>query len=182
MSIVFRLYSLTITFSFLACGGGGAADIEAGTMPQGGSFTGVFHSPQYGEMNMIQTGDSVRGEYKKDEREGKITGTVEGDILRFEWVERKEMVANRPTETKGRGYFRYLIDKSNGDHVIKGEWGIGVQESGGGPWNAWKSKHSEPKLSSDDSESSGGEEFPEETTDEVEGEEEGADDIGDDLF
>jgi len=161
----------------LGCGGN-SADIEARTMPEGGSFTGVYHSPQYGEMQVIQTGDSAVGEYKKDERSGKINGSVEGDLMRFEWVEQKAMVSNRPTETRGRGYFRYLIDPSTGDHVLKGEWGIGDNETGGGPWNAWKSKHSQPKLSTGSDESSGGETLPDEET---ESDDYTSDDVGDDT-
>jgi hypothetical protein len=164
-------FCLFVVIVALGCGGG-SADVSVGTMPQGGAFTGVYHSPQYGEMNIIQTGDSVVGEYKKDERSGRINGSVEGDIMRFEWVENKAMISNRPTETRGRGYFRYMIDPSNGDHVLKGEWGIGDNETGGGPWNAWKSKHSQPKLSTDSGESSGGETLPDE--------EMGSDDYGSD--
>jgi len=152
---------LFLVIVVLGCGGN-SSDIVAGTMPEGGSFTGVYHSPQYGEMQIIQTGDSVVGEYKKDERSGKINGSVEGDIMHFEWVEQKAMVSNRPTETRGRGYFRYMIDPSTGEHVLKGEWGIGDNETGGGPWNAWKSKQSQPKLSTGSDESSGGETLPDE--------------------
>ncbi len=160
----------------LGCGGN-TADVSAGTMPEGGGFTGVYHSPQYGEMHIIQTGDSVVGEYKKDERSGRINGSVEGDLMHFEWVEQKAMVANRPTETRGRGYFRYLIDPSTGDHVLKGEWGVGDNETGGGPWNAWKSKHSKPKLSTDSGDSSGGETPPDEG---MESDDYGSDDYGSD--
>jgi hypothetical protein len=128
------------------CGGGSATGIKANAMPAGGNFTGVYFSPQYGEMNVIQTGSSVVGDYRKDERSGRINGTVEGDLLRFEWVEEKAMISNRTTETKGRGYFRYMIDATNGDHILKGEWGVGDNDTGGGPWNAWKSTKSQPKL------------------------------------
>ncbi|MDD9945869.1 MAG: hypothetical protein OXU20_32795 [Myxococcales bacterium] len=138
-----------------ACGGGGP-DIQAGPMPQGGNFTGVFFSPQYGEMHMVQNGNTVRGEYKQEERTGKITGEADGDLLRFEWVELKAMVSNRPTETRGRGYFVYKVDPANGEHVLTGRWGLGDDEHTGGDWNAYKSKSREPELSEESS--SGGEE------------------------
>ncbi|MBN1652169.1 MAG: hypothetical protein JXA30_00155 [Deltaproteobacteria bacterium] len=176
------IYLFVMTVSF-GCGGD-KNEISAGTMPQGGAYTGVYHSPQYGEMHLMQTGDSVVGEYKKDERSGRINGSVEGDLMRFEWVEEKAMISNRPTETRGRGYFRYLIDPSTGDHVLKGEWGIEDEETGGGPWNAWKSKHSQPKLSSDSGESSGGETAPDEgtTADEFGGESSDTGEAADDLL
>jgi hypothetical protein len=155
-SSVLRSILVVCAFVAISCGGGGAADVSAGPMPEGGTFTGVFFSPQYGEMNMIQNGSSVVGEYKHELRSGKIQGEAEGDLLRFEWVERKAMVSNRPQETRGHGYFRYAIDSGSGDHVLKGEWGNGDAETGGGPWNAYKQKNKEPHLSSEDA-SSGGE-------------------------
>src|SRR5689334_7488938 len=90
------------------CGGGGV-NIPQGPMPQGGSFTGVWHSPQYGEMQMVQTGNSVVGEYTKDERSGTLQGTVQGNVMRFEWSEERELVAGRPVITRGHGYFVYAI-------------------------------------------------------------------------
>jgi hypothetical protein len=136
--------------------GGGTPEIKAGNMPSGGNFSGVYFSPQYGTMNLIQNGSAVVGEYSSDMRSGKIQGEVQGDLLKFEWTENKAMVSNRATESKGRGYFRYVVDPSSGDHVIKGEWGLGDKEVGGGPWNAYKAKGKEPKLTQKSS-SSGGE-------------------------
>jgi hypothetical protein len=144
--------------SFAACGGG-VPEVVAGPMPDGGNFTGVYFSPQYGEMNMIQNGSAVVGEFKQELRSGKIQGEASGDLLHFVWTERKAMVSNRAQETRGHGYFRYIVDKGNGDHLLKGEWGLGDAQAGGGPWNAYKAKTKEPhlteKTSGGDSESSG---------------------------
>jgi hypothetical protein len=144
----------------LACGSS-QPKIVAGNMPEGGSFTGVYFSPQYGQMDMVQNGSAVIGEYKQDERSGKIQGEVSGDLMKFEWVEKKAMVANRANEARGHGYFRYMIDKANGDHVLQGEWGLGDAQTGGGPWRAVKSKRKVPHLSTenggDSNGSSGGE-------------------------
>ena len=134
-------------FFLTACGGSGTS-LQVGKMPEGGSFHGVFFSPQYGEMHMVQNGNAVVGKYKKDERSGTLQGEVEGDIMRFEWVEYKAMVSNRPQETRGHGYFRYMIDPGSGDHVIKGRWGLGDDDTNGGEWNAYKSKTREPDLDS----------------------------------
>jgi hypothetical protein len=161
----------------LGCGGS-TASVKPRPMPEGATFTGVYHSPQYGEMQLVQTGDSVIGEYTKDEREGKINGTAEGNVLHFEWVEKRKLVSNKPTVTKGRGYFQYIVDKVNDDHVLKGEWGQGDDETGGGPWNAWKSKTGRPHLSSGSGESSGGESYEEpEESESYEEEEEVGEDI-----
>jgi hypothetical protein len=114
-------------------------------MPQGGSFSGVWHSPQYGEMQMVQTGQSVLGEYTKDERTGRVQGTVRGNVMRFEWSEQREMVAGRPVTTRGRGYFRYAIGE-DGDHYIRGEWGVDANMTGGGEWNAVRDRRRQPTL------------------------------------
>ncbi len=165
---------LGVAFMVLLTGcGGGAASVNPGRMPEGGSFSGVFHSPQYGEMHLVQTGNTVVGEYKKDEREGKINGSVEGNLLRFEWVEKRALVSNRPTVTRGRGYFKYGINKANDEHEIRGEWGMGDEEQGGGPWIAYKSKHSKPQLSTDSTGSSSvGDDYGDETDKEEDYEEE----------
>jgi hypothetical protein len=146
--------SVLLALSAAACGSK-VPEIVAGKMPEGGNFTGVYFSPQYGEMNMIQNGSAVIGEYKQEMRTGKIQGEASGDLMKFEWIERKALVSNRAQETRGHGYFRYVVDPANGDHILKGEWGLGDAQLGGGPWNAYKAKNKEPKLSQESS--SGGE-------------------------
>ena len=170
-----------ISLLWAACGSGGSASITAKSMPAGGNYTGVYFSPQYGEMNMVQNGNSVVGEYKQEMRSGKIQGEVTGDLLRFEWVEKKAMVSNRAQESRGHGYFRYEVDPSNGDHILKGEWGLGDSDTGGGPWNAYKAKGKEPHLSS---ESSGDESAPslDDDSDSNTDSSGGGDESGDDLF
>lgn len=154
----FKSTWFVVALAGVAACGGGAAGVSAGPMPDDGSFTGVYFSPQYGEMHMIQNGSSVIGEYKKDERSGRIQGDADGNLMRFEWTETRAMVSNRPTVTRGRGYFRYSVSATNNEHQIDGEWGLDDNETGGGPWTAVKSKRRQPRLSTDsDGSSSGGE-------------------------
>ncbi|MDQ3036332.1 MAG: hypothetical protein M3Y87_28290, partial [Myxococcota bacterium] len=130
------MIGLTVSLAALAIGcGGGGANVSAGPMPDSGTYTGIWHSPQYGEMHLVQTGTQVVGCYTKDERHGRIQGTVQGNLMRFEWSERREMVSGRPTLTRGRGYFQYAIG-GDGDHYATGEWGHDDNETGGGPWRA----------------------------------------------
>jgi hypothetical protein len=172
-----RLGVLLVLFGAAACGPS-TPEIKAGNMPDGGNFSGVYFSQQYGTMNMVQNGNAVVGEYESDMRSGKIQGEVQGDLLRFEWIENKAMVSNRATETKGHGYFRYLVDAGNGQHLLKGEWGLGDKEVGGGPWNAYKAKGKEPQLKGGSGSSSGGEsEGSDDSSDDSEDSKE-----GDDLF
>lgn len=116
-----------------ACGGT-SANITIGTMPQGRTFQGVWQSPQYGNMHLCVTGSQVVGDFEKDERRGQIQGTIQGDVLRFQWEESREMVVGRPTVTRGRGYFKLFVDE-NEDSRIEGEWGIDNEETGS-PWGA----------------------------------------------
>jgi hypothetical protein len=172
--------ALVLGVVWSACGGG-PPPVVAKAMPAGGNFTGVYFSPQYGEMNLVQNGNAVVGEYKQEMRSGKIQGEITGDLLHFEWTEHKAMVSNRAQETRGHGYFRYVVDPANGDHVLKGEWALGEAEVGGGPWNGYKSKGKEPHLSS---ESSGGESSGSSDGDSSEssGSSSGDQSSGDDLF
>jgi uncharacterized membrane protein YgcG len=132
------MIGLSVSLAALAAGCGGSgnrANVSAASMPADGSYTGIWHSPQYGEMHLVQTGTQVVGCYTKDERHGRIQGTVQGNLMRFEWSERREMVSGRPTMTRGRGYFQYQVG-GDGDHYAQGEWGHDDNEVGGGPWRA----------------------------------------------
>ncbi len=142
----------------LGCGAG--VNIAEGPMPQGGSYTGVWHSPQYGEMHMTQTGEEVTGEYRKDERSGRLQGRVQGNVMHFEWSEERELVAGRPVVTRGRGYFRYAIGE-DGDHYIRGEWGVDGSNRGGGEWNAVRDRRRRQPTLTSGRESEGGEEVQE---------------------
>lgn len=135
---------LTLMIGLAACvsalamgcgGGGGRANVSPASMPEGGDYSGIWHSMQYGEMHLAQTGTQVVGCYTKDERNGRIQGTVQGNLMRFEWSERREMVSGRPTLTRGRGYFQYEIGGDT-DHYARGQWGHDDNETGGGPWVA----------------------------------------------
>jgi hypothetical protein len=139
-------FAFGIVVVLVGCGGSGNPNIKPGPMPENGTFTGVYFSPQYGEMHMVQNGNAVVGKYKKDERSGKIQGEADGDVMRFEWTEYKAMVSNRPQQSRGHGYFRYMVDASNGDHLLKGRWGLNDDDNTGGEWSAYKSKKGEPDL------------------------------------
>jgi hypothetical protein len=124
-------------------GCGGSQKPKPGPLPQGATFYGVWESPQYGNMHLCQSGDQVIGDYAKHERAGRIQGSVDGDLLIFQWEDRRELVEGKPQIRRGRGYFRIEIGE-DGDQYIRGEWGMGDDLSGGGPWNAVKLRRGEP--------------------------------------
>ena len=174
---------LCLSSMLVACGGGAhRASVKAGAMPDGGTFTGVWFSPQYGEMHLIQNGATVVGRFQKEERTGRIQGGVEGDLMRFEWTEARELIVGRPTHTKGRGYFRVMKDDQEDNWKLVGEWGTDTYETGGGPWNAVKSKTRRPDLGGSGGETSSDESASDEGSSESDAEEsgtDGSDDLGD---
>ncbi|MBW2376339.1 MAG: hypothetical protein JRF55_10180 [Deltaproteobacteria bacterium] len=124
-------------------GCGGSQKPKAGPLPEGATFYGVWQSPQYGNMHMCQSGKQVIGDYVKHERAGRIQGDVDGDLLIFQWEDRRELVAGKPQIRRGRGYFQIQIGE-DGDQYVKGEWGMDDELSGGGPWNAVKLRRGQP--------------------------------------
>jgi len=124
-------------------GCGGSQKPKAGPLPEGATFYGVWQSPQYGNMHMCQSGKQVIGDYVKHERAGRIQGDLDGDLLIFQWEDRRELVSGKPQVRRGRGYFRIEIGE-DGDQYVKGEWGMDDDLSGGGPWNAVKLRRGQP--------------------------------------
>ncbi len=124
-------------------GCGGAQKPKAGPLPEGATFYGVWQSPQYGNMHLCQSGKQVIGDYVKHERVGRIQGDLEGDLLIFQWEDRRELVSGKPQIRRGKGYFRIEIGE-DGDTYVKGEWGMDEDLSGGGPWNAVKLRRGQP--------------------------------------
>ena len=152
MRVAFGSIQLAVLFVMalaMGCGGEKLPPIQVKPMPEGGSFSGVWFSPQYGEMHMLQTGSSVIGRYSKDERQGRLQGSVEGDVMRFEWTEQRELIVGRPVQTKGHGYFRIVKDDVEDSWKIIGEWGNDAAERGGGPWTGVKSKSRKPEIDGD---------------------------------
>lgn len=129
-----------------ACGGPATtAKLTPEPMPAGETFTGVYASEQYGEMQLVQTGVGVIGEFEKDDRSGTIQGTTDGNVLRFRWTQVRELVQGRPTESSGRGYFTYVMGEDGRQYLV-GEWGLDDAEIGGGPWRAYKLRNRDPEL------------------------------------
>jgi len=172
--------ALCLALTLFGCGARQHANVKSGAMPDGGTFTGVWFSPQYGEMHLVQNGATVVGRYAKEERTGRIQGGVEGDVMRFEWTEQRELIIGHPSSTKGRGYFRVMKDDQEDTWKLMGEWGRDTYETGGGPWNAVKSKTRRPELGeSDGSEGGGGEsESSSDNSEESGSEKDGTDELG----
>jgi hypothetical protein len=134
----------------VGCGGSGQeakhAEVKPGEMPAGGDWSGVYYSPTYGTLHLVKEGASVSGKWRttSGDKWGELHGEVDGDLLKYEWKETTIGMVG-PTATKtGKGYFKYVVPSDpNGEHEIKGEWGLGGSDVGN-PWSAIKQRNQRP--------------------------------------
>ena len=123
--------------------------IRAGDMPAGGEWTGVYYSPTYGSLHLIEEGDTIKGRWRTTGGEawGELTGKPDGNLLRYEWVEHKIGMVGPSSTSKGHGYFKYVKPDTADPDKIEGEWGLNDAESGS-PWSATKQNNVQPNLDS----------------------------------
>jgi hypothetical protein len=140
-----------LTFGIAGCGGGKddvkTAEVKAGKMPEGGDWAGVYYSPLYGYLHMMSDGDSINGAWRTaaGDAYGEMSGKTDGNVLRYEWKERKIGAVGADALKTGKGYFVYSIPKEGESHEIHGEWGLG-QSDAGNTWEAVKQKNMPPDL------------------------------------
>lgn len=137
-----RMMIGVVVLTLAGCGGGAGA-VRSAPMPEGGSFHGAWQSPQYGNMHLCVSEGHIHGDYQKNEREGTIVGTIDGNLARFEWREEREFVPGRPMVNSGHGYFQLAIG-DDGDTYFTGSWGNDDDDSGAGPWNGVKLRNRTP--------------------------------------
>jgi hypothetical protein len=142
-----------LALSVAGCGGGQdsvkTADVKAGKMPEKGDWAGVYYSPLYGYLHMITDGDSVTGAWRTAAGDafGEMSGKTDGNLLKYEWKERRIGAVGADAVKQGKGFFVYSIPKEDESHEIHGEWGLG-QSDAGNTWDAIKQKNMPPDLKS----------------------------------
>jgi hypothetical protein len=110
------------------------------SMPPEGNWTGEWNSPQFGIMQVSQSGQSVVGQWNNDvtHRVGRLEGTMQGCLVLFTWNESDNTVPGMPRQFSGRGVFRYIYEPPSGAaadaHRFEGTWGYGNEVQGGGAW------------------------------------------------
>ncbi len=139
-----------LTLGVVGCGGGNEpkhATVKAGEMPSGGEWAGVYFSPLYGYLHIVADGKAVNGAWRTAAGDafGEMHGETDGNLLKYEWKERRIGAVGADAVKKGHGYFVYTIPKSGEAHEIKGEWGLGDDEAGNS-WQAVKQKNMPPDL------------------------------------
>lgn len=105
---------------------------EAQPLPPGKDFAGVWYSPQFEHMHLQQKGQTVAGIYTY-KNGGRIVGEIDGNILRFEWIEPGDKQKAQRT-MRGRGFLQ--LSAQGEEVVLEGQWGYEESLTGGGPWQA----------------------------------------------
>jgi hypothetical protein len=125
----------TLVFGSALVGCGGATStMTPGAMPEGGTFRGVWSSPELGDVQLCETDGRVVGTYVGDYR-GLIQGNADGDLLVFEWREDHGSVMGRPVTQSGHGFVRISLG-GDGGFTLTGERGVGEAQQGQGGWHA----------------------------------------------
>ncbi len=139
----------------LGCGGArGKNDTwHKGPMPTGGNFDGVYQS-DFGRLELtVQYDGRVTGLYEDDEHSGRLEGTVDDNLLSFEWRQWNYEMRGKIRETRGKGVFQYIVENHESTKTkeytrLAGWWGY----SGGKMNNRWNSvklsKRSQKRLKS----------------------------------
>ena len=137
----------------LSLGCNGQADhpkVRAGDMPVGSTWQGVYYSPTYGSLHLLEKGDTITGRWRTTGGEawGELEGEAKGDLLRYEWTEHKIGLVGPSATSSGKGYFKYVKPSSGVDpDEIRGEWGLKDSDTGN-PWTATKQNNVEPNPES----------------------------------
>ena len=151
--VLTSLFVVPFAFATVGCGGGQGdvktANVKAGKMPEGGDWKGVYYSPLYGYLHIETDGDSVVGAWRTAAGDafGELSGKTDGNLLRYDWKERRIGAVGADAVKQGKGYFVYAIPKEGEAHQVQGEWGLGKSDAGN-TWEAVKQKNMPPDLKS----------------------------------
>lgn len=119
----------------------GCAGKEAGpaerpqspTASASAKWDGIYQGPYHIYLRIQTNGDRATGTWRAlGERNGELTGRIEGDTLVFDWTEQ----ASDGTWS-GRGSFVYAAAKTDGRAELHGRYGLGARSTGGN-WYAYK--------------------------------------------
>ena len=133
------------------CGtGGGArsANIQAGDMPSGESWDGVYYNPVYGYLHVVQQEGNVVGRWQRTDKSkwGEMSGTATGNVVHYTWKEHTYGLIDPASTRAGKGYFVFKMG-ANDIPELKGEWGNSEDETGNS-WDCVQQKGMKPDLES----------------------------------
>ncbi len=123
-------------------------------MPADETWAGVYFSPVYGNLHLNQSEGNIVGRWKRKDgsKWGELSGTAEGNVLRFKWTEHTYGVVGPAADVHGTGVFVYTL---NDDKLGKlaGQYAIDDSDSVGS-WDCLKQKGMKPDLDSINGQSS----------------------------
>lgn len=143
-------FVLALAGAVTACGPGSGdvktANVKPGSLPGGGEWNGVYYSTQFGYLHLVSDNRSANGAWRTAAGDawGELSGSIEGDLLKYQWKERKIGAIGADATKSGHGFFRYTIPNPDEPHKIVGEWGLDKSDAGN-PWEAVKQIRMEPK-------------------------------------
>lgn len=152
-TIVALAVLVTAPLSSLGCSstqGPKTAKVQAGDMPDGADWSGVYYSELYGYLHIVQDGNVVSGKWLRPvkDRWGELHGQATGDLIKFSWTEHTIGSVGPTSNKTGKGYFKYKRPAGdNTDDTIVGQIGVGSDETGQ-PWDAVKQRNVNPDLGS----------------------------------
>ena len=149
--IVLATVTALSTLGIAGCGSSGAtnvANVKAGSMPEGETWTGVYYHPVFGYLHLQEEGSSIVGRWKRTDHTywGEMSGTVTGNVFHYQWKEHKIGMLGASATTKGKGYFVYKVNKENIGE-LDGEYGLNDAEVRSN-WKSIKQVRMPPDLKS----------------------------------
>ena len=105
------------------------AAVQAGDLPEGGDWSGVYYDQTNGNLHLVHEGDTVSGKWRTTAGDawGEMSGKVTGDLLKYDWKEHRIGMVGPSATRNGRGYFQ----------VQRAEEGRGSRDSRASSGSAW---------------------------------------------
>jgi hypothetical protein len=139
----------------VGCAGAPAkfGNVKVGEMPAGESWVGVYYNPVYGYLHLVGDGDNLVGRWKRTDSShwGELSGTIEGNVMRFTWTEHQYGAFGPAADVKGTGIFVYQkANEQKGSDAapeLDGKYAIEDSDSVGG-WHCVKQINVKPDINS----------------------------------
>jgi hypothetical protein len=120
---------LALASGVAGCGGSdgpGAkfGKIKAGEMPEGQAWPGVYYNEVYGYLHVVEQDGAVSGRWKRTDSShwGELSGTSEGNLLRFTWKEHRVGGIGQSAESHGSGVFVYSMPADSKIPKLTGQY------------------------------------------------------------
>jgi hypothetical protein len=124
--------------------------IQAGELPAGESWIGVYYNPVYGYLHLVEQDGNVVGRWKRTDSShwGELSGQAEGNVLHYTWKEHQYGALGPASDTHGNGVF--VFKEAKGDRAppeLDGQYALDDSDSVG-QWHCVKQLNVKPDLQS----------------------------------